>query len=239
MEGSMKLARLAVIAAAGLAVAAFAGVFQPSGAHSAAAPEASSGGLTVAGTGSANIAPDRASFSFGTVSQARTAAAALAASSQAAARIVDALRKAGVAKSDIQTSEISLSPRMDENGNAIVGYTASNSVTALARKLAGAGELVDAAVAAGANQVYGPNLLASDQDDAYRSALKAAVAKARGNAEALASASGLTLGRITAIAESGGPAPLPAADAGRMVAAPIEPGTQIVQATVSVTFAIG
>jgi uncharacterized protein len=235
----MKLARLAVIAAAGLAVAAFAGVFQPSGARSAAAPADSSGGLTVSGTGSANLVPDRASFTFGTVNQARTASAALAASSQAAARIVDALRKAGVAKADIQTSEISLSPRMNENGDAIVGYSASNSVTALARKLADAGNLVDAAVGAGANQVYGPNLVASDQDNAYHSALKAAVAKARANAEALASASGLTLGPITAIAESGGAIPLPAADSGRTMTAPIEPGTQMVQATVTVTFAVG
>ena len=233
----MKLARLAVLAAAGLAVAAFAGVFQPSGARSAA-PDAS-GGLTVVGTGSATAVPDRASFSFGSVSQARTAAAALDASSQAAGRIVDALRKAGVAKADIQTSEISLSPRMNDTGDTIVGYTASNSVTAVARKLADAGKLVDAAVAAGANQVYGPNLLVSDQDAAYRSALKAAVAKARENAEALASASGLTLGRITAITETGGPTPLPAEDAARTMAAPIEPGTQKIDATVSVTFAIG
>lgn len=234
----MKLARIALIAAAGLAVAAFAGVFQPSGARGSAA-DTTTGGLTVVGTGSVNVVPDRASFAFGTVNQARTAAAALAASSQAANRIVDALRKAGVAKADIQTSEISLSPRMNDNGDAIVGYSASNTVTAIARKLADAGDLIDAAVAAGANQVYGPNLLASDQDAVYRTALKAAVAHARANAEALASASGLTLGRITAIAESGGPMPLPATDAGRTMAAPIEPGTQKIDATVSVTFAIG
>jgi uncharacterized protein YggE len=232
----MKLARIALLAAAGLAVAAFAGVFQPSGARGSAA-DTSTGGLTVVGTGSANVVPDRASFAFGTVNQAKTAAAALAASSQAANRIVDALRKAGVAKADIQTSEISLSPRMND-GDAIVGYSASNTVTAIARKLADAGDLIDAAVAAGANQVYGPNLVASDQDAVYRTALKAAAAHARANAEALASASGLTLGRITAIAESGGPMPLPATDAGRTMAAPIEPGTQKIDATVSVTFAI-
>jgi uncharacterized protein YggE len=233
----MKLARIAVVAAAGLAVAAFAGVFQPSGARGSAA-DTTTGGLTVVGTGSANVVPDRASFAFGTVNQARTAAAALAASSQAATRIVDALRKAGVAKPDIQTSEISLSPRMNDNGDAIVGYTASNTVTAIARKLADAGDLIDAAVAAGANQVYGPNLLALDQNAVYRTALKAAVAQARANAEALAGASGLTLGRITEIAESGGPMPLPATDAGRTAAAPIEPGTQRIDATVSVTFAV-
>ena len=193
---------------------------------------------TVLGAGSANVTPDRASFAFGTVSQAQTANAALAASSQAVARVIAALKRAGVAQADIQTSDVSLSPRMNDNGNDIVGYTASNTVTATIRKLGDAGDVVDAAVGAGANQVSGPNLLASDQDAAYRSALKAAVAQARTKAETLASASSSTLGKITAIVEGGGgavPLPLGAKDS----AVPIEPGTQEIEATVTVTFAIG
>ena len=152
----MKLARIAVLAAAGLAVAAFAGVFQPAGARGQAADPAS-GGITVLGTGSTNVTPNRASFAFGTVSQARTAGAALAASSQATTRVVSALRQAGVARDDIQTSEVSLSPRTNENGDEIVGYTATNTVTANVHKLADAGKVIDAAVGAGANQMYGPN----------------------------------------------------------------------------------
>jgi len=234
----MKLARITVVAALGLTAAAFAGVFQPSGAR-AQAPDESSGGITVVGMGSANVTPDRASFTFGTVSQARTAAAALAASSQAVDRIVATLRNAGVARADIQTSEVSLSPRMNDSGDTIVGYTATNSVTANIRRLADAGAVIDAAVGAGANQVYGPNLLASDQDAAYRNALRAAVAEARTKAETLASASGVALGRITAVAEGGsGPQPLTAAGE-RDSATVIEPGTQRIEATVSVTFAFG
>ena len=64
----MKLARITVIAAAGVAIAAFAGVFQPSGARSAPAADASTDGITVLGTGSVSVVPDRASFAFGTVS---------------------------------------------------------------------------------------------------------------------------------------------------------------------------
>jgi uncharacterized protein len=235
----VKLARIALLATAGLAVAAFAGVFQPSGALGQAADTAS-GGITVLGTGSANVTPDRASFSFGTVSQARTASAALTASSQAATRVVNALRQAGVARTDIQTSEVSLSPRMNENGEEIVGYTATNTVSANIRKLADAGDVIDAAVGAGANQVYGPNLLSSDQDAAYRNALKAAVAAARSKAETLASAAGKTLGQITAISEGGaGPQPLPVAGATKDSAPQIEPGTQRIEASVSLTFAFG
>jgi uncharacterized protein YggE len=236
----MKLARIAVIAAAGVAIAAFAGVFQPSGARSASAADASAGGITVLGTGSTNITPDRASFAFGTVSQAATANAALAASSQSVARVIAALKRAGVAQADIQTSDLSLSPRMNDNGNEIVGYTASNTVTATIRKLGDAGDVVDAAVGAGANQVYGPNLLASDQDAAYRNALKAAVAEARTKAETLATASNSTLGKITAIVEGGGSVPMPMElGAAKDSSVPIEPGTQKIEATVSVTFALG
>jgi uncharacterized protein YggE len=233
----MKLARIAVLAAAGLAVAAFAGVFQPSRGQAA---EPASGAITATGTSSATVAPDRATFSFGTVSQATSASAALAASSQAASHVIAALRNAGVQKSDLQTSEVSLSPRTNDTGVTIIGYTASNTVTATVRKLGDAGEIVDAAVAAGANQMYGPSLLAEDQDAAYRNALKAAVAEARAKAEVLASAAGLSLGRITAIMESGAtpPMPFPAADAALTAAAPIEPGTQKIDATVSVTFAV-
>jgi uncharacterized protein YggE len=232
----MKLARILVISAAGLALAAFAGVFQPSGASGQATD--TSAGITVLGSGSATVVPDRATFSFGTVSEARTASAALAASSQAVTRVIAALREAGVARADIQTSEVSLSPRSNESGDAIIGYTATNTVTATVRKLADAGDVVDAAVGAGANQVYGPNLLASDQDAAYRNALKAAVAEARTKAETLASSAGVALGKITAIVEGGGPMPLPAAGATRDSSVPIEPGTQKIEATVSVTFAL-
>jgi uncharacterized protein YggE len=235
----MKLARLALLAAGGVAVAAFAGVFQPSGAHSAPG-DTSTGGITVFGTGSANVTPDRASFSFGTVSQAATANAALTASSQSVARVVAALKKAGVAQADIQTSDVSLSPRMNDSNNEIVGYTASNTVTATIKKLGDAGDVVDAAVSAGANQVYGPNLLASDQDAVYRDALKAAVAEARTKAETLAAASSSTLGKITAIVEGGAVTPMPmAVGAAKDSSVSIEPGTQKVEATVSVTFAIG
>ena len=153
-------------------------------------------------------------------------------------RIVDALKHSGVASADIQTSEVSLSPRMNPNGTDVVGYTASNSVSVTVRKLADAGDVVDAAVGAGANQVYGPNLLASDQDAAYRTALKAAVAQARSKAETLAAAAGRSLGAITAISEEGGAMPVPfAAGAAKDATVPIEPGTQKIEATVSVTFA--
>ena len=94
---------------------------------------------------------------------------------------------------------------------------------------------------AGANQVYGPSLSSGDQTEQYRQALKTAVANARANAQVLAAAANLSLGRVTAIAESSsGPQPL--AEAANKAAAfdstPIEPGTQQTTASVTVTFSV-
>jgi uncharacterized protein len=237
----MNLARLAVLAAGALAVAAFAGIFEPSRAHSAARDLSESSGITVTGNGSVTVTPDGGSMSFGTVSQSRTASGAVTADSQAVARVIDALRGVGVAGKDLQTSEVSLSPRLNDTGDEIVGYTATNSVNASIHKLADLGRAIDAAVAAGANQVYGPGLLASDQDAAYRSALKAAVANARAKAETLASSSGLAVGKVTAIVESGEPSPQPLAMSGaaKDAVTPIEPGALTIAAVVTVTFASG
>jgi uncharacterized protein len=236
----MKLVQLALLAAAGLAVAALAGVFQPTHAESASAPDPGSGRITVVGTGSSSIVPDRASFVFGTTSEAAAAAAALRASAEKVARIVEALRAAGVEKADIQTAEVSVAPRMNENGDAVVGYTASDSVSVKVRKIGAAGNVVDAAVGAGASQVYGPELAASDRDSAYSKALAAAVDEAREKAELLARTAGAKVGRITAVAESDAtPQPVFGTAAARDSAVQIDRGTQTVDATVTVTFALG
>jgi uncharacterized protein len=183
--------------------------------------------------------PDRAQFSFGVQAQARTASAALEAADAQLARVVAALRQAGVAAADIQTDQLSLSPRTNDEGAEILGYMAVCSVSVRLRDLDRAGAVVDAAVGAGANQVYGPSLVRSNQDALYRSALRAAYADARAKAQALADAAGVTLGAMTATVEGGGAIPL----AGRMedakaATATIEPGTQEIVASVSVTFAV-
>ena len=206
------------------------------GAATSAAAEA--GGITVQGTASVKVVPDRAELTFGVESQADSARAALAANAAAMRKVIAALKAAGA--TDLKTQYVSLSPRYNERSEA-QGFSASNSVSATVKEIARAGPVIDAAVAAGANQVYGPNLTRGDQDELYRDALEAAVANARASAQALASASGLALGRVTAIVEGGGgPQPLPFAAADKAAEAgspPIEPGTQQVTAVVSVTFA--
>jgi uncharacterized protein len=207
----------------------------PGAATSAAADPA---GITVHGTGSVESVPDRAELSFGVESQGATARAALAANAAEMRRVLAALRSAGA--TNVKTQYVSLSPRYGERNEA-QGFNATNSVSATVRDISRAGAVIDAAVAAGANQVYGPSLSRGDQTALYRQALKAAVDDARATAQALAAASGLSLGRVTAIVEGGGaPQPLPfgAADKAMAESTPIEPGTNEVTATVSVTFSL-
>jgi uncharacterized protein len=214
--------------------ALLAAVSLPGPASSAAAE---SGGITVQGTASAISVPDRAELSFGVESQGQTARAALSANAAEMRRVLAAVKAAG--GTELKTQSVSLSPRYNER-NEVQAFVATNTVSATIKEIEKAGALIDAAVNAGANQVYGPSLTRGDQSGLYRSALKAAVADARASAQALASASNLSLGRITAIVEGGGaPQPVPfAAEKAMDAATPIEPGTQQVSALVSVTFSV-
>jgi uncharacterized protein len=231
----MKIISALILAVGVLAAAALAGVGLPERAQSAAADAEK--GITVTGTGTVTTVPDRAEFSFGVTSQAGTATAALAANTAEIRRVVAALRNAGIAATDIQTQQVSVSPRYTDDGQEISGYTATNTVVARIRDLGRAGTVLDAAVEAGANQVYGPSLTSSDRDDLYRDALRAAYAEARAKAQELAGAAGISLGRAVDIVEAGGPVPLPMAEAALAADTRIEPGTQEIQATVTVTFA--
>ena len=120
----------------------------------------------------------------------------------------------------------------------IVGYTASNSVSAILA-LAKAGAAVDAAVSAGADSVSGPGLDTSDRDALYRSALRQAFAAAKAKAVTLADAAGLQLGAVQNMSEGGGTVPVPITASGVAdKSVPIEPGTQTIDAMLTVTFAV-
>ena len=230
-----RLGKILLLAGVLLAAAAIAGVAQPHLGRSATASNPTA--ITVTGDGTANATPDRASFNFGVTSQAPTAGGALSRSSARARAIVAALEHVGIDAKDIQTTDVSLWPRTRANGMEIVGYTASNSVNVTA-PLAGAGAVVDAAVGAGANNVDGPNLDTSDKSSLYDDALKQALADAKGKAEAIATASGLTITGVEKMTEGGQASPLPYFGAAKAAAAEvtIEPGTQQIQASVTVTY---
>ena len=193
------------------------------------------------GNGTVDATPDRASFDFGVTTSGATAAEALSRNASQARAIIDALKKAGIASSAIQTTQVSLWPQTSSNGRVITGYQASNSVQVTAA-LGKSGALVDAAVGAGANNVDGPNLDTADTSSLRNEALKQALGEAKGKAQAIAEAAGLTLGAPLTVREGGQATPIvygaelavPA-----KAAPPIEAGTQKIQASVTVTYSAG
>ena len=222
-----------IAAAVGLLVLAVAAVavLQPSGAR-AVDPPASADTVTVSGDGAVLAVPDRAEISAGVETRARTARAALQANATAMERVLEALRSGG--GTDVTTETVSLSTTFDDQGSPN-GFVASNIASATVA-FDKAGSLIDTAVAAGANTIYGPSPSRSDADALYRRALAKAVNDAAERAAVLAKAAGRELGRVTAISESGS-APMPfAAKAAADASTPVESGPQETTASVSVTY---
>jgi uncharacterized protein len=234
----MKTLRIVIAAVVVLAIAALSGIGRPEGAESAR--EEARGGITVTGIGRVDTVPDEAEFSLGITTKGRTAGGALAANSERMRKLIEALKAAGVAERDIQTRDVSVGSDYDETRRSD-DFVASNTVSILIRDLDRAGAVLDAAARAGANNVYGPSLTRSNREGLEAKALEDAVANARKRAETLADAAGIELGAVTGLSETGaampGPMELRAADAVAS-SAPIEKGTQEIQATVTVTFAI-
>lgn len=231
-----KAGALAVAAAA--VVAATVAIALPA---DAAAPDTRRG-LTVTGTHVVRVAPDTAEWSFGVQARAATARGAMAGASRQMRAVVGSLRKAGVARKDIRTQAVSLYPQMSEGSGKVDGYHASTTVSAVVRTLARAGSIVEAAVAGGATEVYGPSLTRADADAQYAAALDGAYEAARGKAERLAAKVGVSLGAVVAVVEAGAQAEpyhgAVAMDAGGGEAVAVEPGQTGISASVTVTFAI-
>src|SRR4051812_45419221 len=140
-------------------------------------------GITATGTEIVKAVPDVADVTLGVTATARTSRAARTAADLQMTRVLATLKARGVGRADIQTAQVSLSPTYGPRGSRVVGYTASNTVTARIRKLDSAGAIVAAVASSGANEISGPSLTVADETAVYQRALKAAVADARAHAE--------------------------------------------------------
>jgi uncharacterized protein len=202
--------------------------------------------LDVVTTGEVSRVPDIARISAGVVTVAPTATAALAQNATQMASVRAALKRAGIADRDIQTSSINLYPdyRQDTQGNnpQIIGYRASNEVSVRFRDIAATGRILDALVAQGANQINGPMLSIDKPEAALDEARTQALAAARARAELYARALGKRVGRILSISEAGAnyaPQPVMMRQAARGNAADstsVDPGEQTVAISLSVSF---
>lgn len=159
------------------------------------------------GTGTVEVAPDMATLSIGVTTQGDTAATSLAANTAAMEAVMARLAASGIEARDMQTSNLYLSPNWtgyDTATPTISGFVASNSLTVQVRALDTLGAVLDASVADGANTLNGLTFGLSNPGPILEEARKEAVADAKARAEVLATAAGLTLGRIVLISEENG-----------------------------------
>jgi uncharacterized protein YggE len=217
-------------------------------------PLAPAEGIVIQTTGEVRVKPDLAAVHAGVVSEGKTAAEALSKNTPALAKLVEAVKAAGVAQGDLSTSQIALTPRMTQPSASsspqarapkIDGYEARTGLTVIVRDIAKAGPLIDALVAAGANDMSGISFGLADEDKAKDQARDKAAEAARARAEIYAKRLGVKVGELVSIVESEAEPPVrPMADARayRMAAgaAPVqvEPGEVTVSAALRTVWRI-
>lgn len=210
--------------------------------------------LTLSAEGRTTAKPDLALFSAGVSSSGKTAGEALSKNSADMNRVIQALKRAGIADKDIQTSNLSLNPvyadmsrqprdPLEQMVPPIIGYQVNNTVNVRQRKLGEFGRVIDTLVSSGANQVNGPSFQMDDDAAALDEARADAMKKARDRANLYARAAGLRVVRILTISESGGYVPQPPVMYARMAMAdaagaptPVAAGEVSMQTSVTVLF---
>jgi uncharacterized protein len=199
--------------------------------------------ISVTGEATVSVPPDLAEVDGGVATEAKTAREASEANNVAMGKVLLALKGAGIAEKDIQTSQLSLQPQNAPNRSGppiIVGYHASNRVTIRVRDVTKVANVIDTLVGAGANDIGGINFMVSAASKLLDEAREQAIADARRKAEIYARAAGVTLGAPLSISEEGAPGPMPFRKmiGGMAAAAPVAQGEETLAVTVNVTWAI-
>jgi uncharacterized protein YggE len=198
--------------------------------------------IVTGGHGEVRLTPDKATLLVSVQTRAATAAAAGADNARRVKATLDTLRAIGLTSDQLATVGYSVTAVQQydsKTGPKVVGYDAQNTVRVELRRLDQVGRVIDAALAAGANNIASIQFTASGLDSARRTALAAAVSQARADADAMAKAAGGALGpliEISAEPQQPPPGPMMYARATLAQAAPetpINPGDFIVSATVS------
>jgi uncharacterized protein YggE len=202
--------------------------------------------VEVTGEGSVGAAPDFARVTLGVTSTGKNAGEAMAANAKVANALVSLIKSEGVAPADIQTSEVSISPMFaqpspgQQTAPTITGYSVANNVSVIVRDIPRLGALLDKAVTAGANSVYGIGFGHNDPSALLDKARPLAVADARRKAEIYANAGGARIGRLMVLTEEPGRQPPVAFSRAYAVTAsaptPIEAGEDKLTVTVTARF---
>lgn len=165
--------------------------------------------ISVSGTGRITVDPDEAEVYIRIVTEADDAKDAQNENADIAADVRNALKNRGIKDDDMETSSYNLYPKTSYNRETgeseIYGYTVRHTLKITTKDIKGTGDLVDAAVASGANGLDRVSFQLSDElrDEAYNDALEEASAIAKEKAVSIANALSVSLGEITSVSESG------------------------------------
>jgi uncharacterized protein len=178
--------------------------------------------ITVVGQGSVKIKPDIAQISIGVETSADTVSEAVKQNETQMAAILAALKDMGIAEKDIQTTNYSVYfdryPQPMSNTEPATSevkpqYRVSNMVNVTVRDLEKVGDVLDAVIEAGANNIWGVTFSLDDPKVAQADARAKAISDAQARAEALAELSGVKLGPVMSVSEvvGGGAVSMPVA----------------------------
>jgi uncharacterized protein YggE len=197
--------------------------------------------VTVTGEATVAIAPDAAVIRIGVNSQGKTAREASDANAKQMTSVLAAIKDAGVADRDVQTSRLSLQPQYDPNksGTArLLGFQVTNQLTVKIHDIDKLPTFLDRAIAAGANEMSGIEFVVSEQSKLLDQARDDAITDGHRKAELYAKAAGARIGQVLSIVEEGSSAPPRPVQAMRAAGVPIAPGEQTLRAVVTVTYAL-
>ncbi len=204
---------------------------------------ASAGTITVTGSGTAQGVPDTLSFQIGVNTTASSAVAALEKNNTQMSALEASLMRSGLAKSDMQTSDLSVSTNTDSAGR-VTGFSVSDTLSVTTHHLKNAGQTLDAAVHAVGNgaQLYGVSFSLSNQSRALAAARAQAMKNAHAAASQIASAGSTSVGHIVKITDqenaSSPPIVMSSGFNALKAAVPLQSGTQTVSVLVTVVYAL-
>jgi uncharacterized protein YggE len=213
------------------------------GAHAQQPQQALEARIVVTGEGNVSVTPNFAQIRSGVTTRAKTVKEAVEANSKLMVAIMAALKDAGIAEKDIQTSRFSIqpvyAPQEPRTEPKLFGYSISNQLDVTIRVIGRVRDVLDKVVAAGATDVGNVSFLVSDASKALDEAREAAIADARRKAEVYAKAAGVQLGRVEWITEETGGGPsVPMMTRARAAPVPIATGEDTLRVHVTVGFDI-
>lgn len=197
----------------------------------------------VSAEGSAEVKPDISNVQAGVSVTGPTSEVVRDRINDAIAKVSEVIKKQGVDSKDIQTANYNINPNYDfDREQRITGYSANTTLTIKVRDIERVDSVIDAAVSAGANNVNSLGFTVEDRAKYENEARKEAVEKAKKKAEDAAKIAGFKLGKLINYSESFGGMPIPVAleaqGRGGDLGSSIEPGTEEIKVTVTLSYEI-